>query len=397
MSTPKLRAWWFHRQGLDGSLRDATPAQVLERAGWARSVGGVGPYLTLFARARTTRLAADAAAAKIQIHELPSARGCTYVLPARDYALGLKVGEDAAVAPMKVAMKLGVTEKEIVKLERAVLDALDGPDAMEPDAIRDATGKASRNLGEEGKKKGVTTTLPLALGRLQAKGEIRRVPVNGRLDQQRYRYARWTPSPLAAYGKSLGEAYTDLARLYFSWVGPATLAEFQWFSSLGVKAAKEATAPLQLAPVKDAADRLLLPTDVDTWERFDAPRDPCYALVSSLDSIAAARRNLPSLVDAKDQDQPVIADAAAKPLGGMSDLPSHAILDRGRVIGLWEYDADSSSIAWGTFGVKKTKQLVAAVDEMEAFVRDQLGDARSFSLDSPKSRVKRVEALRRLS
>src|SRR4051795_4117252 len=88
MSTPKLRAWWFHRQGLDGSLRDATPAQVLERAGWARSVGGVGPYLTLFARARTTRLAADAAAAKIQIHELPSARGCTYFLPACDYALG---------------------------------------------------------------------------------------------------------------------------------------------------------------------------------------------------------------------------------------------------------------------------------------------------------------------
>ena len=397
MSTPKLRAWWFHRQGLDGSLRDATPAQVLERAGWARSVGGVGPYLTLFARARTTRQAADEAAAKIQIHELPSARGCTYVLPARDYALGLKVGEDAAVAPMKVAMKLGVTEKEIVKLERAVLDALDGRDAMEPDAIRDATGKASRNLGEEGKKKGVTTTLPLALGRLQAKGEIRRVPVNGRLDQQRYRYARWTPSPLAAYGKSLGEAYTDLARLYFGWVGPATLAEFQWFSSLGVKAAKEATAPLRLAPAKDAAERLLLPEDVDAWERFDAPRDPCYALVSSLDSIAAARRNLPSLVDAKDQNQPVIADTAEKPLGGMSDLPSHAILDRGRVIGLWEYDADSSSIAWGTFGAKKAKQLVAAVDEMEAFVRDQLGDARSFSLDSPKSRVKRVEALRRLA
>src|SRR3954465_15534102 len=147
MSTPKLRAWWFHRQGLDGSLRDATPAQALERAGWARSVGGVGPYLTLFARARTTRQPAGAAAAKIQIHELPSARGCTYVLPARDYALGLKVGEDAAVAPMKVAMKLGVTEKEIAKLEQAVLDALDKGNPLDPEAIREATGNASRNLG----------------------------------------------------------------------------------------------------------------------------------------------------------------------------------------------------------------------------------------------------------
>jgi len=397
MSTPKLRAWWFHRQGLDGSLRNATPAQVLERAGWARSVGGVGPYLTLFARARTTREAADKAAAKLEIHELPSARGCTYVLPTRDFAVGLKVGEDAAVAPMKVAMKLGVTEKEIAKLERAVLDALDGGNAMEPDAIRDATGKASRSLGEEGKKKGVTTTLPLALGRLQAKGEIRRVPVNGRLDQQRYRYARWTSSPLAAYGKSLGEAYTDLARLYFGWVGPATLAEFQWFSSLGVKAAKEAIAPLRLAPARDTADRLILPEDVDAWEQFAAPGDPCYALVSSLDSIAAARRNLPSLVDPKDHDRKVVADATETPVGGISDLPSHAILDRGRVIGLWEYDADASRIVWGTFGTKKTRQLTAAVEETEAFVRDQLGDARSFSLDSPKSRVKRLDALRRLS
>ena len=378
-------------------MRDATPAQVFERAGWARSVGGVGPYLTLFARARTTRQAADDAAAKLEIHELPSARGCTYVLPARDFALGLKVGEEAARAPMKVAMKVGVTEKEIVKLERAILDALDGRDPMEPDAIRDATGKTSRNLGEEGKKKGVTTTLPLALGRLQAKGEIRRVPVNGRLDQQRYRYARWKASPLAAYGKSLGEAYTELARLYFGWVGPATLAEFQWFASLGVKTAKEVVAPLELTAAKDADDRLLLPEDVSAWERFAPADEPCYALVSSLDSIAAARRNLSSLLDPKDHARPVVADTTEKPVGGLSDLPSHAILDRGRLIGLWEYDADSSRIVWGTFGVKKTKPLVAAVEEMEAFVRDQLGDARSFSLDSPKSRVNRIEALRRLS
>lgn len=48
----------------------------------------------------------------------------------------------------------------------------------------------ARNLGEAGKKKGVITTLPVALGILQAHGEIRRVPVNGRLDQQRYGYVR---------------------------------------------------------------------------------------------------------------------------------------------------------------------------------------------------------------
>ena len=393
MSTPKLRAWWFHRQGLDGSFRNAKPAEVLEQAGWARSVGGAGPYLTLFARARTTRNTADAAAAKLEIHELPSARGCTYVLPARDFSLGLKVGEEAALAPMKVAAKLGVTEREIVKLEEAILGALDKGDAMDPDAIREATGNASRNLGEEGKKKGVTTTLPLALGRLQARGEIRRVPMNGRLDQQRYKYTSWKPSPLAKYNLSSDEAYIELARRYFRWVGPATLSEFQWFSSLGVKAAKEAVAPLKLAAAEGTDDRLLLPEDVAAWEEFEAPEEPCYTLVSSLDSIAAARRDLPSLVDGKDESRRVLVDTTEKPVGGLSDLPSHAILDRGRVIGLWEYDVDASRIAWGTFGAKKTRQLAAVIEETEAFVRDQLGDARSFSLDSPKSRVKRIRAV----
>jgi hypothetical protein len=89
----KLRAWWSKKQGLDGSLKKAGVAEVLQKTGWARSVGGVNPYITLFARAGISRDAADAALAKIEIHELPSARGCTYVLPASDFALGLKAGQ----------------------------------------------------------------------------------------------------------------------------------------------------------------------------------------------------------------------------------------------------------------------------------------------------------------
>lgn len=49
MTTEKLRAWWFHRQRLDGRLRGGSAAEVLE--------------------------AADAAVAALEIHELPAARG----------------------------------------------------------------------------------------------------------------------------------------------------------------------------------------------------------------------------------------------------------------------------------------------------------------------------------
>jgi hypothetical protein len=91
----------------------------------------------------------------------------------------------------------------------------------------------------------------------------------------------------------------------------------------------------------------------------------------------------------------VVADSATRLVGALADLPSHAILDRGRIIGLWEYDVNTGSIAWATFSGRKDKALASAVEETQAYVRDQLGDARSFSLDSPGSRVGRIASLRR--
>jgi len=221
----KLRAWYAHRQGLDGTLDNKSAAEVLAGAGWARSVGGVSPYLALFARAGISREQADTAARDLEIHELPSARGCTYVLPAADFPLGLASGRPFQ-GEMKIAMKLGVTEKEINKLCDSILAALNkGP--LDPDGLRKACGKAVRNLGEQGKKKGLSTTLPVALERLQTSGHIRRVPTNGRLDQQRYLYALWKPNPLTGFELSPEQVQTELARAYFSWIGPALWPNFK--------------------------------------------------------------------------------------------------------------------------------------------------------------------------
>ena len=92
----------------------------------------------------------------------------------------------------------------------------------------------------------------------------------------------------------------------------------------------------------------------------------------------------------------VVSDSAKKTIGTLSDLPSHAIIDRGRMIGLWEFDTESQRIVYKLFTGKADTALLLRVTETEAFVRDQLGDARSFSLDSPKSRVPRIESLRSL-
>lgn len=388
MDGTKLRAWLSHRQGLDGRLAGKAASEVLEQSGWARSVGGVGPYLTLFARSGIRRKAADDAVARLEIHELPGARGCTYVVPAADFALALKAGQGFGDEG-KTALKLGVKDAEIEKLCRAVIKALaHGP--LDPQELRTAAGKAVQNLDEDGKKKGLATTLPVALGRLQSAGEIRRVPTSGRIDQPRYRYALWRPNPLSRFKLSMEQAYAEIARRFFHWIGPATMAEFQWFSGLGVKAAKAAVTPLNLVPLARNG-QLLMPAEdcMEFWE-YRVPRQPQYALVSSLDNISHLRRDVEGLLAPEDVKRSVFCEK------GLMDLSSHAILDRGRLVGLWEYDVETKSIAWVSF-IPANKELEKAVAQTEQFVREDLGDARSFSLDSPKSRAPRIAALRKAS
>jgi hypothetical protein len=106
------------------------------------------------------------------------------------------------------------------------------------------------------------------------------------------------------------------------------------------------------------------------------------------------RRDHKALLDAKDVDRQFFGDKGLKPLGAQADLPSHAILDRGRIVGLWEYDTEAGAIAWIAF-VKKDKGLEDAVERTSQYVREQLGDARAFGLDSPKSRAPKIAALRK--
>ena len=174
MIDPKALRWlWWKKQGLDGSLKNASPEEVLQRSGWARSVGGAGPYLTFFSRAKLSREAVDKAVENADIHELPAARGCTYVVPKKDYALALTVAQGTAGAELKAAMKFGVTDKEIDKLEAAVVKAI-AKTPLDPEGIRDTVGDAARSLGPEAKKKGLTTTLPIALDECVRAGRVER-------------------------------------------------------------------------------------------------------------------------------------------------------------------------------------------------------------------------------
>ncbi|MGE7435901.1 DNA glycosylase AlkZ-like family protein [Kitasatospora sp. NPDC001175] len=383
-----LRAWWAHRQWLDGTHQDASAAEVLAATGWARSVGGAAPYLGLFARAGLGREAVDAAVAALQVHELPSARGCTYVLPAADFALGLAVGAAAPEGELAAAVKhLGVSRDEIEKLCLRIGQLLDGSVPLPPAAIREAAGGAVRGLGEAGKKRGLTTTLPLALGLMQARGRIRRVPVNGRLDQQRYGYVSWD--------QTVKGSAAELAQRYFSWAAPASLKNFRWFSGFPAATAKQAVATLGLTPLP-GTDLLISPELADELTAFTVPATPSYALLAGIDGLHLLHRDLSRLVDEADADRPAPGAEAGRSFGSEADPQTHIVVDRGRIIGFWEYDTEQREIVHQLF-VPADTQLRDTIARTEAFVRDQLGDARGFSLDSPKSRAPKIAALRAAS
>jgi hypothetical protein len=135
-------------------------------------------------------------------------------------------------------------------------------------------------------------------------------------------------------------------------------------------------------PLAEGDARLIFPADLEKFRAFKLPKKPAYVLTAGIDGLVLLRRALAELLDG---EHPLLA--------GKTDLPSHAIFDRGRLIGLWEYDVETESIAWTAF-IPQDAALKKSVASMENYVRTQLGDARSFSLDSPKSRAPRIAALR---
>jgi hypothetical protein len=398
IAAERLRAYGFERQGLGGAMRGAKPNEVLAKTGWARSVGGCNPYLALRDRAGIGRAAADKAAADLAIHELPAARGCTYVVPKEDFAVALRAaqghGDDAAIAQAK--KHLAFTDEELDRLCARVLDALaKGP--LDPGGIKEAVGDAVRSFGPEGKKRGQSTSLPLALGHLQTRGLVRRVPVDGRLDQQRYRYAKWDPSPLARSKLDDPAVAMELARRFFRWAGPATVAQLAWWSALGVKAARAAAAEIGVVPLAEGDERLLFADDRDALLATKVPREPRVAFVSTLDNLLHVRRDVPAHLDAADAAREMPGAKKGITLGALADLEYHPIVDRGRIVGLWDWDGTRGELVWRTFPKVPADVTKRARDEAEDFakyVAKDLGDVRSFSLDSPESRGPRIEALR---
>ena len=380
MDVAKLRSFWAYKQGLTTPIQ-GTPEDVITRVGWFRSVGGSSPYLGLYARSGLLREDVDAALAQGSIGELPSARGCTYVLPKAHYDMGLRLALPHAERQIASAAKpLALEESELARLEGAVVASLK-ESTKDPQDLKMSVGSFINNLGELGKKKGLSSTLPLALGRLQAQGLIQRIPKNGRLDQQRYSYrAIERDKPIDSI--PFDSAVREVAKLFWQWIGPARLRDFEWFSGLNKGQVEQIAKDVNLAALEDGW--FTSPDEVPLFEKFE-PQGQGVHFLGCLDNLFLLRRDLKTHLAETDTDQRVPTEKGEVAVGSLMDLESHAIVRGGQLIGVWDFDPNLSRLYSRVFE-GSSEPVQAAGERVRRMIIENLDDVRSFSLDSPTSR-----------
>jgi hypothetical protein len=138
------------------------------------------------------------------------------------------------------------------------------------------------------------------------------------------------------------------------------------------------------------------PEDLERLHALEPASEPEVNLLSGLDSLFLLRRDIRAHLDDVDLSRQVATEKGLLEVGGLQDISNHVVVDRGRIIGIWEYDPYAQEIVPVLF-VERNDAIDRAIGDTEEFIRDQLGDARSFSLDSPESRRPVIAQLRALA
>ena len=131
----------------------------------------------------------------------------------------------------------------------------------------------------------------------------------------------------------------------------------------------------------------------NTLARHRPSSTPRYRFVSNLDGLLLFRREIAPLLDGNDGARPMWTEKGLQAGGALMDLSNQAIVDRGRIVGLWDWDGVNGRLVWTSFAPADAALKVEA-ERMAAWIEVELGDVRSFSLDSPESRGPRLAALR---
>ena len=357
---------WMERQLLP-PRGGVSVADVVANAGWIPSAGGTGPYLAIRARipSITREDVDDAVFGRMDVLELPAVRDTAFLVSRGDAGLALAAGRRAYDERLR---KLPVDRRVIESLGAKILKVI-GDGVFTTDQLRRALPPGSiEDLGEAGKRLGITSTLPAALKLLQAEGTVLRTTDDRRLDGRTHLYRRWPKQIDTTPPANLDRA---LAERFLSWAAPATVDDFSWWAGIGKRAAKEAMGPLLVDDVAIPPRR----------------RDDGIVLLPFRDNLFCLHRGLEPFVEDDDAE---VMDTSGRAVSAKETemLHHNAIVAGGVLRGIWEFDGER--IVAKLFGTAP-RGLATSIAEMETFIREQLGDHKYYAFDTGATRTKRVE------
>ena len=248
---------------------------------------------------------------------------------------------------------------------------------------------------------GLSSLLPVALRHLEQEGTVERTLEGGRLDSERYLWRRARTNVLA--GTKVPAApearNAELLRLFLSWAGPSTPKEIAAWSGLSLREVRAASALLDVVAVDvegHADGALLLATDRDAL--LAAPEPASVRLLSFEDSLLTAHGGPAPHVAPGDRGREVESWGSSRPstLGSAAHLARRTILAGGTLAGFWELDADAGAVVRAPFRRLAPAEAGTLEDlavRTARFLLDELGHARSFSLDTDENVRRRAQAL----
>lgn len=412
LAEDQVRAVRILAQGLPAPRAPKLTTQIAQ-SGFQRTLGGADAYLGV--RARVPRMARgdlEALVSEGELSVIPAVRGCIYLVPRAEVPLCLQIAARLSQPrDDRDAERAGIRPGELEEVGDAVLAELRENGPSTTDRLRRALGKTVvRSLGEPGKKVGVSSTLPPALRRLEFSGRISRMPLEGRLDHERYEWRAADGDPLAR-----ADLPADPSRLlalllsgFVARAGVTTLAAFCAWSGSTKRDAKAALehADFENADAEGVGDGALCTPELSTLlKKADKARDAVAFLPFEDNLVHLAGGMAAAWVVPAKHDLQVPAWGNMKDgrkttrLGNAKHVRWRSILADGRICGFWDYDPEEQAVVTRLFdppGKTAGKAIETMAAATSAFLRDEIGHGLSFSIDTDEALSERCALLRDL-
>jgi DNA glycosylase AlkZ-like len=364
--------------------------------------GSTSPYLAIRARIPTcSRSDLDRAVFDDEsIVEVPTMRA-SMLAPAEDRPLAIRfVSESYRARFKKVSAACRLEERELADLARAITTILKAGPRTSDELRGNLPPHLVRSLGPEGKQFGESSLLSFVLRHLWTEGALHRFSLNRQLDSSRHSYRLAAKS--SQLQRTAKDAMREMARRFFHWAAPATLKEFAWWVGSSQKDARGGMEGLELKPVSVtgwASEAWIDEEQLDSLvPQNGALRGRGFIFLPFRDNYLYFRRGLAPFLAAAAQKRRVLDSNNKKvALGELDSLHHNAIVLQGRLVGLWEYDPEEERMVWSTLedmSAATARVLAIAIEELEDFIRAELGDVRLYSIGTGARRRDRINSVK---